>query len=678
LCSGTLHVPAAEPDENEIPLEALGTDPVSFPSPVGASGRWTWWLPPGAGRYILPISAGLVVDTSRQDLMAWLRKGSPWGLSQLPVFGGVYADRMVVVIVPWPHYAELVVEDRVGVRFSFPAGRRDAAPSGIVALRRGADPLEAAFAFREWRRSAKDTGGIPRPRPLSEKAESLPRVSRMYGAPHIYLWGPALFSRHDVDGGRWITLARTLRDAPGGSPAQRFVARCTGAQRKALEELAGAERPMDYLTTDVAAAVEDVLKDRAFLDLPADVPLAEVTRRNRAAVGKALSDLANDPATWGDGMSLPMLEALRDAGLDRALLLLSDLHGRSLRPDVAARAEELGFLLGPYDSYHSVHAPDAEPDSTWETAQFDRAAYEDGRVLGADGTGHGGFRGRGFHLSPIAARPYVRKRVESLLAQAPYSAWFIDCDATAECFDDYNPRHAASRVDDVNSRRDRLRWLESEKGLVVGSEDGSALFADVIHFGHGVQTPYIGHLDPAFRDRESPHFLGRHWPPDTPEQSFKPVPVPRSLITPYFDPRVRIPLYQAALGDEVIVSHHWSFDSLKFGDVAVTRELLEILYMVPPMYHLNRASWPGRRERIIRHVAFWGPIHRELATAPLTRFEWLSEDRMLQRTTFRAANGDVAITVNFDGEERASQPAHSAAVSGAIDVRQKVYQTRGE
>lgn len=674
LLLGTLRASATVPDEREIPLAGLSAVPASFSAPVGESGQMTWWLPSGAARLVLPISAGMVVDASREDQMHWLRKGSAWSLAQLPALGAVYGDRMLVVIVPWPHYAELVVEERLGVRFSLPEGRRDAAPCQVVASWRGIDPLEVAMAFRDWRRSAKDRGAVPPPRPLSEKAGRLPRVSRLFGAPHFYLWGPALFSRHDVDRDRWIAFARALRDAPPESLAGRVAARVAADQRKALQELAEAERPMDHLTIDVAASIATVLTDRSLSNLPADIPLADVTRRNRATIAEALPGLVNEPATWGDGMSLPMLEALREAGIDRALLLLCDLHGRSLRPDVAARAEELGFLLGPYDSYHSVHSPDADPDDTWQTAQFDREAYESGRVLKADGTGHGGFRGKGFHFSPIAAWPHVQKRVTSLMTQVPYSAWFIDCDAAAECFDDYNPLHVASRVDDINSRRDRLRWLESEKGLVAGSEDGSVLFADVVHFGHGVHTPYIGHLDPAFRDRQSPHFLGRHWPPDTPEHAFKPASVPPSLVMPYFDPRMRIPLYQAALGDEVIVSHHWSFDSLKLEDVAASRELLEILYMVPPMYHINRASWPERRERIVRHVAFWGPIHRELATAPLIRFEWLSDDRLLQRTTFRGANGDVQITVNFGGEERANQPPYSAAVSGAMVVRQRTYQ----
>ena len=228
----------------------------------------------------------------------------------------------------------------------------------------------------------------------------------------------------------------------------------------------------------------------------------------------------------------------------------------------------------------------------------------------------------------------------------------------------------------MNTRRQRLRWLEREKRLVVGSEEGSILFADVIHFGHGVQTPYLGHLDPAFRDKDSPYFLGRHWPPDSPDQSFKPVPVPPSLGSPYFDPRVRLPLYQAALGDQVIVSHHWSFDSLKLNDVAADWELMEILYLVPPLYHLNRETWPQRKDSITRHYAFWSPLHRVLATAPLVRFQWLSEDRLLQRTTFRHPTGDITVTVNFSTDARSGFPARSATVAGPIPLTPRIYQSK--
>jgi hypothetical protein len=59
----------------------------------------------------------------------------------------------------------------------------------------------------------------------------------------------------------------------------------------------------------------------------------------------------------------------------------------------------------------------------------------------------------------------------------------------------------------------------------------------------------------------------------------------------FFDPRYRLPLHQTVFHDSVIATHHWSAASLKFTDQVQTNELLELLYNVPPMYHLNRAEW---------------------------------------------------------------------------------------
>jgi hypothetical protein len=654
----------------------LSDQPVSYQSPIGTSGQFTWWFPDGADAYVLPISAGIVVDSSRADLMHWLRNGSPWSLLDLPALGLRYGNQTLVVIVPSPHYAELIVTDRIGIRFSAPKGRSPPAPCEIVALRRGGDPLEVAHAFREWRRNAPHVGAIPRPRPLEKKIADLEKAARLLGAPHFYLWGPALFSKHDIPRRRWVPFANALRHAPPGSLGATLVKSFPADQRSALEELGNAERPMDHLTVAVAGAVDAALMRPDLLNLPPETREADVIRRNQQALAAAFGQFVNPPTSWGDGLSRSLLDSLQQAGVDRALLLLSDLYGRSFRPDVVAHAEKLGYLVGPYDSYHSVHSPNAGPDDTWETAQFDAAAYERGRVINADGSGHAGFKKKGYHFAPQAAWPYVQGRVNGIVRESPYSAWFIDCDATGECFDDFSPDHPATKMDDTRWRRQRLAWLETAHGMVVGSEGGSVLFADVIHFGHGVHTPFVGHLDPAFRDPPSPHYLGRHWPPDQPDQSFKPVPLPPALRSPYFDPAVRIPLFRSAWGDEVIVSHHWLFDSLKLVDVKRTRELMEILYMVPPMYHLNREAWPKRRASILSHLAFWGLLHRELATAPLHRFEYLSEDRLVQRTTFRTREGEVSISVNFSGGSQAGFPPYSATVDGAVSIPARTYEAQ--
>jgi hypothetical protein len=94
------------------------------------------------------------------------------------------------------------------------------------------------------------------------------------------------------------------------------------------------------------------------------------------------------------------------------------------------------------------------------------------------------------------------------------------------------------------------------------------------------------------------------------------------------------------------------------------------------MYHLSRETWPKRRERILRHLAFWGPLHRELATTPLTRFAYLNEDRLVQRTTFHPKTGEVTITVNFGGTTHAGYAPYSATVSGSISVPQPIYHAK--
>jgi len=135
--------------ERQIALADVGKEPRSLSASVDNAGTFTWLFPPDADAMILPISGGLLVETSDAELMRWLREGSPWNLMELPVLGARYGDRMLVVIVPWPHYVELIVDERLGIRFSFPTGRFNATPCRIVVMRCGTDPLCVARAFRQ-------------------------------------------------------------------------------------------------------------------------------------------------------------------------------------------------------------------------------------------------------------------------------------------------------------------------------------------------------------------------------------------------------------------------------------------------------------------------------------------------------------------------------------------------
>ena len=623
----------------------------------------------------LPISGGIQIDWRQRDRWPFLQHRSPWDLRELPLIGVQYGDRTLAVIIPWPHYASLVLKNRIGIRFSYPEGRNNVDPAQLVVEWVDNDPLAIARAFRAWRVESEVLGAIPPIRSLRDKAKALPHVSQLLGAPHIYLWGPSIFSRHDVPRRQWIPFAKALKAAQPGSAGARMRDGFRMEEQSALDQLIQADWPMAYLTTSIAGAI-----NRALL-APKEPDHSAVMRREQVAEARRAFEAGfgaflRPAETWGDGLSTSLLDQLDQAGIDQAVLVMSDLYSQTIRPDVVGHARELGYVIGPYDSYHSVHSPDTAPDETWETAQFDRLAFETGRIVKAKGRPQGGFKGRGYHFSPEAAWPYFRERIQRVRDHNGYDAWFVDCDATGECFDDYHPLHPASRSDDTGHRRHRLRWIEEDQGMLVGSEGGSILFADVIHFGHGVHTPYIGHLDPRFRDHNSEYFLGRHWPPDSPEQRFKPIPIPTHLRSPYFDPTIRIPLYQAVLGDELVTTHHWSFDSLKFDDLTKTRSLFEVLYAVPPMYHLSREMWPRRKERIRHHLAFWAPLHRLVGWLPLTCFERLDSSGLLQRTRYGTGPEQVAVTVNFGDTSIEGLPGRSARVEGVPALGGVIYQPK--
>jgi hypothetical protein len=335
---------------------------------------------------------------------------------------------------------------------------------------------------------------------------------------------------------------------------------------------------------------------------------------------------------WGDGLSPKMIKLLADAGIDRLWLGSPDWDGLRNNPKLVPAAIAAGYLIGPYDSYHTIHSP-RETD-TWETAQFNQQLCDTGGVVLQDGTNKAGFKHKGYILSPLAARPFVEKRVSDLMRQFQCNSWFIDCDATGEVFDDYSRLHPATQQEDTNARISRLTWIRDTFKIVIGSEGGSAYAASTLHFAHGIITPVIGWGDPELTHKSSPYYLGGYYPPTGPAVFFKQTPMKPEYRRVYADPQFRIPLYETVFHDSIVATHQWGYGSLKFTDDDHARELLELLYNVPPLYHLNIKEWSKRKNQILAHYQFFSPLHRRAALLRMTDFCWLTDDHMVQRTIF--------------------------------------------
>jgi hypothetical protein len=73
--------------------------------------------------------------------------------------------------------------------------------------------------------------------------------------------------------------------------------------------------------------------------------------------------------------------------------------------------------------------------------------------------------------------------------------------------------------------------------------------------------------------------------------------------------------------DSVATTHHGERPSLKFNNAARFNELLELLYNVPPLYHLNPEEWDHEAEAIARHYRFFSPPHRRSGVLPMSGFD---------------------------------------------------------
>ena len=103
----------------------------------------------------------------------------------------------------------------------------------------------------------------------------------------------------------------------------------------------------------------------------------------------------------------------------------------------------------------------------------------------------------------------------------------------------------------------------------------------------------------------------------------------------------------------------------------VTRELFELLYGVPAIWALDQKAIKEQSPRLKKLADFFNNLHQSIFLLPLTEFIWLSEDKLLQQTTFD--NNKVQVIANFSSEKRNNIPAHSLVVRWTEEKKEIFY-----
>ncbi|MGY2179360.1 glycoside hydrolase [Pseudomonas azotoformans] len=501
------------------------------------------------------------------------------------------------------------------------------------------DPLAGAKRYRQW---LVEQG---RYEPLADKLRQTPEAQKLLGASHVYLWGNDLLALEDVRD--WPLLLQRLRRHELKGLLDKESAKVL-AQTTALNR---------YEQTVLLRGLNAAISKKARQSWQVAEPdMTRLAARYGELRGELAVDfagaLSENPAAWGN----PVIQSLSNAGLPRVLLTLGEgWEGGLWHPEAIRAGVDAGFLMAPYDSYETALSATENPD--WTTAHLGSNAYRNCAIVLKGGKLKTGFQQSGHYTDPRCVRPLLEARVQAVQAQAGFNAWFLDAYATSMVFDSYRDSAPMTQAQNAEGNIDASRWINAARKLPTGSEDGNAITAQGILFAHGMQTPVIGWGDPAMtKDKQSPYYVGNWFPPEQPAVFFKSVPLKEPFRTVYVEPTMRLPLYQAVFHGSVITTHHWLFDSLKLSNVRVENELTQLLYNVPPLYHLSAATLKQRLPLIQHQDAFFRPLHQRLAMQEMTGFRWLTADRRVQETTF--ADG-TRLVANFSNEEKAGYAARS-------------------
>ncbi|CAL8128445.1 unnamed protein product [Orchesella dallaii] len=502
--------------------------------------------------------------------------------------------------------------------------------------------LAGAQRYRQWLLAQK------RFEPLAHKIYQQPEGKKLLGATHLYLWGNGPLSVEDVRD--WPALIKGLRADISFS-------------REIWQRLDRDIHDAKYLWSAEKPQVQPEQKHlfiRVF-----NQALTDLARSHWQKPTIDLEQLGSCYKRLHAG-----LEQLQAANLTNLWLGIADgWEGGLWHPAAVTRAVQAGYLIAPYDSYETALPPDLHRD--WSTAHLGEEVFSQCGIIQADGQVKSGFQQQGVYTNPSCVRPFLQQRIRRIQNTSGYNSLFIDCYAAGMLFDDYRQEFLMSQARMAQENINSMRWVGDQLKLVVGSENGNAVTARGLHFAHGMQTSPFGWKDFDLQNNsESIYYLGNWYPTEEPTLFFKKVPLREPYKTVLFDVRYRLPLYQAVFHDSVITTHHWLLDNLKLNNVQRERTLTQLLYNVPPLFHINRATLKQRLPDIQRQDAFFKPLHQWLATQALIEFRWLNQEGSLQQTQFTDGSWLIAnfgsVQQHHEGEELPAYSVTAKLSSGAI------------
>lgn len=454
-------------------------------------------------------------------------------------------------------------------------------------------------------------------------------IKKLYGAPHVYFWNSVVIGEDNI---KWAKLKNNFPEDLKSWIQKLLNEKVEDGKELAnsFDELNKEEYVAKYVKNNIIKGLSEVVKLREFyneeifetkdkeiekylekgIDNLNEIELIDLNKR---LLKSKLSDMVDPVEKWGDSLTLDVLEDMKNSGLSNLWIGFDDWRAGFIKPEFVDMANEYGYLIGTYDSYHSIHKLGQEQ---WITAKFeDETLFENATVTNKNGKKIEGFNGVVRKLNSTLAMPSVKNRVNKILDTGiDFNSWFLDTDGTGEVYDDYSKEHITTEKQDIEARIERIKYLSDEKDMVVGTEGGNDFINPYVAFSHGIELNPFAWMDPDMKNKESEYYVGAYYSltGGVAKMFSKQIPLKDYLREIFLSSKYSIPLYKLVYNDSVIITYWWGWGTLKFVDDIETRMLYEVLYNIPPLYHLDKEEWEKHKDTIVNHSKVWSDFSKKV------------------------------------------------------------------
>jgi hypothetical protein len=315
-------------------------------------------------------------------------------------------------------------------------------------------------------------------------------------------------------------------------------------------------------------------------------------------------------------------------GMDKAIWNLSGGAGTPNFSAIIDTINSLGFLSGRYDIFTDVWPPD-HPDWSYRTE-----GYPDDVIVTSNGDLQKGWLAyqnnipfQGYYTCAETHLAYAQKHIPEDLATNRYNARFIDVETASSLVECYSTVHPATRKQDAEARNRLLSYVKNDLNLVTGVEEAHDFAFANADYGEGTMT-----IVPAAN-------AGYDW--SSPLE-----PTDKTYQQQNISPEMRIPLHSLVYHDVHIPTWYTGDGATKVPAFWDDKNLWNILYGSMPLFMPpSVAFWNANLEGFISSYHLISTVTRNVGYSKMTGHEFLSSDRMIQKTTFE--NG-WNVVVNFD------------------------------